>query len=93
MSNPFFLRRPHFGGGITADVDRGFLLAGSNPGSIGIAVLALVILFGTILVVYFGAKRHRPASGEGHFASSDIVLSDYDPPRAEGSRYTRVEDR
>jgi hypothetical protein len=70
---------------ITAKINSGFLLAGSNGGSIGIAIFALIILTGTVAVVYFGAKRRRSASGTQHLASSDnIVLSSYEPSRGEG---------
>ena len=80
------------GGGITAEVDQGFLLAGSNPGLIGIAILALVVLTGTSGFIYFGTKGHRLPSGVGHFASSDIGWSSYHPPRAEGTSYTYLGD-
>ena len=73
-----------------AKVDRGFSLAGSKPGSIGIAILALVILIGTFISVYFGTKRQRPAAGAGRFAPSDIPLNSYNPPRAEGTGYNHL---
>ena len=89
----FLPSSPQLGGGITANLDRGFHLAGSSAGSIGIAILALIILTGTVFLVYFGTKRNRPASGVGQFGSSDIVLNNYDQSRAEGTGYTHLRDR
>ena len=88
----FLPSSPLFGGGITAKVNNGFILAVSNPGSIGIATLALIVLTNTSLFVYLGTKRRRPPSRAGHVASSDIGLITYELPRAEGAGYTHLGD-
>ena len=73
---------------VIADLSSGFSLAGSTPGTIGIAIVALVILAITIAIVYFGARRSkRSALPRGSSEPSSIVLSGYNTPRGEENGY------
>ena len=62
---------------------RGFLLAGSTAGAVGIAILALVICFGVLLVVYFGRKRQRSGVGGTSITAPHIPLGSYEVSRGE----------
>lgn len=66
----------------------GFSLAGYTPETIGIAVIAIVVLAITLAIVYFGARRSKrsavpPASSE----PSTIALSRYNTPGDEVNGY------
>lgn len=64
--------------GTIANSYSGFSLAGSTPGIIGIAIIAVVILAMTIAIVYFGARRSKhSALTLGPSESSSIPLSGY----------------
>lgn len=69
-----------------ADPPSGFSLAGSTSGTIGIAIVAIVILAVTIAIVYLGARRSkRSALPPGYSEPSSISLSGYNTPRGEES--------
>ena len=71
-----------------ADLHSGLSLAGSTSGTIGIAIVAILILAATVAIVYFGARRSKrsarpPRSSE----PSSIALSGYNTPRGEENGY------
>lgn len=66
----------------------GFSLAGSTPETIGIAIIAIVVLAITIAVVYFGVRRSkRSASPPGSSEPSSIALSGYNTARGGENGY------
>lgn len=71
-----------------ADLPSGFSLAGSTPETIGIAIIAIVVLAITIAVVYFGVRRSkRSASPPGSSEPSSIALSGYNTARGGENGY------
>ncbi len=71
-----------------ADFRSGFSLAGSTPGTIGIAILVVAILAVTVAIVYVGARRSkRSALPLGSAEPSDIALASYDPLTGEENGY------
>ena len=71
-----------------ADLLSGFSLAGSTPETIGIAIVAILMLAITIAIVRFGARRSkRSALPPGSSEPSGIALGGYNTPRGEDNGY------
>lgn len=71
-----------------ADHPSGFPLAGSTPETIGIAVIATVILAIRLAVVYFGARRSKGSAVPPVFSEpSSIAPSRYNTHRGEENGY------
>ena len=74
--------------GTVTDRISGFSLAGSTPGTIGIAILVVAISAVTVAIGYFGARRSkRSALPLGSEEPSDIALASYGPLTGEGNGY------
>ena len=70
------------------DLLSGFSLAGSTPGTIGIAILIVAILAVTMAIVYVGARRSKRSTLPlGSSEPSDIALGGYNRFPSEGDSY------
>ncbi len=77
----------------SADFIRGFSLAGSTSGAIGIAIAVVVMISATLAILWFAAKRNRSTAipAQSHSNSTgppSIALTGYNTPRPDGDGYS-----
>ena len=85
------LPRPYANPPISANFYRGFSLADSTAGAIGIAIAVIIMISATLAILWLAAKRDRSTAIPAHSNSTgppSISLSGYNTPHPDRDGYT-----